>query len=206
MPAMRIPDLLDHGGLHVRRERLIEPVTLDQCSVERRQALPAHGPAPLGIEVRDDDRQTSLERRLRDRFVHRPLRPARRLPVHCLPEPGGITRPRGEVTGEGVRLRRREHLERDGRPAPGRRERAEQSRLEHMVIGVVVLLAEQHVPRVRDPRGQGRLVHEPAGRHVPDPADQSMLTTDGGLPGRAGDGGAAGREQRKQRDQRQDAS
>ena len=75
MSAMRVANLFSHGRPHVLRQRLVEPMTLDQRGVERRHALPTRGPNPLGIEVRDDDRQPGVERRLSDRLVHRPRRP-----------------------------------------------------------------------------------------------------------------------------------
>jgi len=202
MPAVGVADLFGEGDPHVRGERLREAVTPDERGVQRPHALPAHGSRPLGIEIRDHDRQVGLERRPGDRLVDRPCGPARRLPVHGLADAGGVPRPRREMTGERARLRWREHLEGDRRTAPRGRERAEQPCLERVVIRVVVLLPEQHVPRLHDPRDRRRLGHEPPGRHVPDPADEPMLTPDGGLPGDIGDARAAGREEDQEGAQR----
>jgi len=95
------------------------------------------------------------------------------------------------VARERGRLRRVEHLEGDGGTAAALEHPAQEPRLELVVLGMVVALAEEREARRAHGRRQRVHRHEAALRDVPDPAGERMVVAEPrrGRLGRARDGG-----------------
>jgi len=127
-----------------------------------------HGAGRRRRQIAGDDRQPGRQRGLGDRLVEAPRRPAGGTPAHGVAEAGRVAGRRRQVTRERGRLRRVEHLERDGGPPAGLDHPAQQPRLELVMLGMIVTLAEQREPRRAHRRRQRVQRDEAAVRHVPD--------------------------------------
>ena len=127
---------------------------LGQRRSEPGQAVAADRVGGGAREVGGDDRQAAVERDLGDRLVETPFRPARTRPVHRVAEPGRVLRAPRQEARERRGVVGREHLEADDRAPAHLDQPPHHARLEHVVVGVVVTLAQHH-PAARGEQSSG---------------------------------------------------
>ena len=159
----------------LRGRRPVERVAPYKRGIERGEVAACDRAHGRRRQVGGDDGQSRGERRDGDRLVETPVGPARGAPAHRVAEPRGVARRRGEVARERGRLRGVQHLEGEGGAAAALDHPPQQPRLELVVLGVVVALAQQRKAR-RAHRGRERgHRHEPAVRDVPDPPGERVV-------------------------------
>ena len=99
------------------------------------------GMAPVKIRV-EEKHVRAVEGGLGDGLIEAPVRPAGALPVHRVAEPGGILGVSREVSRERGGVVGREHLEANRRTPARAEQRAQQPRLERVMVGIIVALAQ----------------------------------------------------------------
>lgn len=135
-------------------------------------------------EIARDERQLRGERRVGDRPVQLPRAPVL-LESDRLAETGGVPRPLAQVSRERLPLARVEHLPHERGPSAAGREALHDPGLQAVVVGVVVLLAEQYEARRSNPLDHRLRRDALAGGHVEQNAHERMVGRERRAPRRA---------------------
>ncbi len=153
-------------------------------SIHRRRKSAGLAPAyPYAYQL-----QVSLQRHVKNRAIQLPVRPATRVPVQRPSQPRRRAASPPSVSTGGPGLLGHggtEHLEQQRRTATGVHQPAKHRGLQAMVIGVVVLLAEQHESCASSSLLHLAAVNHRGSVHRPATAHQRVITVVGTAPARA---------------------
>ena len=179
---MRRHDVARHGGAHLGIERPVEPEHLCAIDAERGKPLAHQASHGRARETGGAHLQADVDHGFEEWPVQRPCGPARGCPIDRLGDPADIVGLARAVVRELCFLARGQHLERHHGPAPAGREATDDAGLKAVMVGVVVLLAEQHERRATETHDEFVPLDEGGGGDVPDAPDQGMIAPDRSLP------------------------
>ena len=180
--AVRVANLLGELGALRGRHRTLEPEVTDPGrAVGGAIGVAVHDELErAGGDVGRDDRKARVDDGAEHRLVELPSRPTAVVPLDGVAElfDRAVRLDLTVVDRSGVIGR--EHLEGHGRLDSGSDEQRDHPRLQEMIVGIVVLLAEQDEARADEPRGKLLLREKRVARHVVDATDEAV----GGRRGR----------------------